>query len=73
MMNGKIELSSKKNVGSTITVEIPLPLVHEKDIERENEMIGDNRAEVVVIDDNELILHRMQGIFAETESDAIPV
>lgn len=28
-------------------------------------MIGDNRAEVVVIDDNELILHRMQGIFAE--------
>ena len=65
MMNGKIELSSKKNVGSTITVEIPLPLVHEKDIERENEMIGDNRAEVVVIDDNELILHRMQGIFAE--------
>lgn len=61
MMNGKIELSSKKNVGSTITVEIPLPLVHEKDIERENEIIGDNRAEVVVIDDNELILHRMQG------------
>ena len=36
MMDGKIELSSKKNVGSTITVEIPLPLVHEKDIEREN-------------------------------------
>ena len=65
MMNGKIELSSKKNVGSTFTVEIPLPLVHENDIEKENNTIGGNRAEVIVIDDNELILQRMQGMFAE--------
>ena len=65
MMNGKIELSSKKNVGSTFTVEIPLPLVHENDIEKGNNIIGDNRAEVIVIDDNELVLQRMQGMFAE--------
>lgn len=65
MMNGKIELQSKKNVGSTLTVEIPLPLVHENDIEKENNNIGDNRAEVIVIDDNELILQRMLGMFTE--------
>ena len=65
MMNGKIELASKKNVGSTFTVEIPLPLVHENDIEKENNTIEGNRAEVIVIDDNELILQRMQGMFAE--------
>lgn len=64
-MNGKIELTSKKNVGSTFTVEISLPLVHENDIEKENNIIGDNSAEVIVIDDNELILQRMQGMFAE--------
>ena len=65
MMNGKIELTSKKNVGSTFTVEISLPLVHENDIEKENNIFGDNSAEVIVIDDNELILQRMQGMFAE--------
>ena len=65
MMNGKIELQSKKNVGSTFTVEIPLPLVHENDIERENHVIGDYQAEVVAIDDNELMLKRMQSMFAE--------
>ncbi len=64
MMGGKIELASKKNVGSTFSVEIPLPLVHEKDIEEENEP-GGYRAEVVVIDDNELMLQRIQGMFAE--------
>ena len=65
MMNGKIELQSKKNVGSTFTVEIPLPLVHENDIERENHIVGDYQAEVVAIDDNELMLKRMQSMFAE--------
>lgn len=64
MMNGKIELSSKKNVGSTFTVEIPLPLVHENDISKENNL-ADNGMEVIVIDDNELILQRIQGMFAE--------
>ncbi len=64
MMGGKIELSSKKNVGSTFSVEIPLPLVHEKDIEKENEP-GGYRAEVVVIDDNELVLQRIQGMFED--------
>lgn len=42
-----------------------MPLVHENDIEKENNIIGDNSAEVIVIDDNELILQRMQGMFAE--------
>ena len=65
MMDGKIELQSKKNVGSTFMVEIPLPLVHEKDIERENNVVGDYQAEVVAIDDNELMLKRMQSMFAE--------
>ena len=65
MMGGKIELSSKKNIGSTFTVEIPLPLVHENDIERENHIVGDYQAEVVAIDDNELMLKRMQSMFAE--------
>ena len=65
MMGGKIELQSKKNVGSTFTVEIPLPLVHENDIERENNVFAENCAEVIIIDDNELILQRMQGMFAE--------
>ena len=65
MMDGKIGLSSKKNVGSTFTVEMPLPLVHEKDIEKENSIIGDNCAEVIAIDDNEVMLQRMQYMFEE--------
>lgn len=65
MMNGKIELSSKKNVGSTFTVEIPLPLVHENDIEKENKALVGNDAEVIAIDDNEVMLQRMQYMFAE--------
>ena len=65
MMKGKVELSSKKNVGSTFTVEIPLPLVHENDIEKDNNIIGDNCAEVIAIDDNEVMLQRMQYMFAE--------
>ncbi len=65
MMNGKIELASKKNVGSTFTVEIPLLIVHESDIEKENELVNGNGTEVIVIDDNELILQRIQGMFAE--------
>ena len=65
MMGGKIELQSKKNVGSTFTVEIPLPLVHENDIERENHVFAENSAEVIIIDDNELMLQRIQGMFAE--------
>lgn len=65
MMGGQIELQSKKNVGSTFTVEIPLSLVHENDIERENHVFAENCAEVLVIDDNELMLQRMQGMFTE--------
>ena len=65
MMDGKIELQSKKNVGSTFTVEIPLPLVHENDIERENHVFAKNSVEVIIIDDNELMLQRIQGMFAE--------
>ena len=65
MMNGKVELSSKKNVGSTFTVEIPLPLVHENDIEKENNVLVENNAEVIAIDDNEVMLQRMQYMFAE--------
>ena len=65
MMGGKIELLSKKNVGSTFTVEIPLPLVHENDIGKENDVTGGYQAEVIAIDDNELMLKRMQSMFVE--------
>lgn len=65
MMDGKVEVTTKKGVGSTFTIEMTLPLVHENDIDKESIAKPSNGIEAIAIDDNELMLQRLQGMFAE--------
>lgn len=65
MMNGKIDITSRKNVGSTFTVEIALPMVHECDMDKGNTARPFKGIDVIAIDDNELMLQRLRGIFVE--------
>ncbi len=72
-MNGKIELESKKNEGSTFTVSIPLEIDKKRDRKKpeEESVIDINGMNILVVEDNEFNMEVAESILTDTGATVV--